>query len=241
MVVNGLQVGLTKTIRPSYLVYMATAPLRGPSEIQRAKSEQTRARVLDAAVEIIAREGARGATTQRLVRASGVSWGSIQYQFGSKAGVFEALLDRTLLEFASGLEDTAAVKRRSLARRVKMVVEGVAGLLNEPTYRALRQILNDPTLLEELGLDGAELMRSIQARVGPRVLGLMKDGSHPEARLDLAQSVLFATLSGIVEQSRYEGFPKWMTAEQMRLLERHLLELISGPYKISSPRRGATT
>jgi AcrR family transcriptional regulator len=206
---------------------MTAAPLRGPSETQRAKSAQTRARVLDAAVELIAREGPRGATSQQLVHASGVSWGAIQYQFGSKTGIFETLLDRTLLAFAA--QESAGAEPGDLAERIHALVEAVVALLREPTYRAVRRMLQDPAQLEELGLQPADLMARIHAGVNPRIRALLGDDSLPADRLDLVQATLFASLSGIVEQARYDRFPGWMTDDQLRRLEGQLLEMVLEP------------
>lgn len=213
---------------------MAPSSHRGPSALQNEKSEQTKSLVLNAAIEILADRGARNATSQRLAKVSGVSWGAIQYQFGSKAHIFEALLDRSLDTFSSGLNDAVEKTNHSLDERVRFLVERVSDLLRQPIYRAFRQMLHDPPLLEELALTPASFLTRMHATIGPRIRALLSDQTIPEDQIDLIHATVFASLSGIIEQSRYDGFPEWMTREQLRELEAHLITMITNRATTSS-------
>jgi AcrR family transcriptional regulator len=213
---------------------MAPSSHRRPSALQKQKSQQTQSLVLDAAIEILADGSARNATSQRLAKVSGVSWGAIQYQFGSKAHIFEALLDRSLDTFASGLNDAVEETNHSLDERVRSLVERVSDLLREPIYRAFRQMLHDPPLLEELGLTPASLLTRMHATMAPGIRALLSDQAIAEDQIDLIHATVFASLSGIIEQSRYDGFPEWMTREQLRGLEAHLIAMITNRATTSS-------
>ena len=107
-------------------------------------------------------------------------------------------------------------------------------LLREPIYRAFRQMLHDPPLLEELGLTPASLLTRMHATIAPRIRALLSDQTIPEDQLDLIHATVFASLSGIIEQSRYDGFPEWMTREQMSGLEAHLIAMITSRATTSS-------
>jgi AcrR family transcriptional regulator len=218
----------------------ATSAARGrsPSARQRSKSEKTRDRVLDATLELIAQDGFRCATSQRIASASGMSWGAIQYQFGSKTSIFEALLDRILSEFSIGLrgqEDPVAPRtlpsppspRSSRADRIHRIVDGAMRLFEQPLYRAFREMIQDPVLLEELGMTPVELTDRIHRAVNPWILETLDLPELDRKQTDLFQATLFATTSGISEQSRYEGFPRWMTEEQLRILEKNLLRMVT--------------
>ncbi|UWQ21175.1 TetR family transcriptional regulator C-terminal domain-containing protein [Jannaschia sp. W003] len=65
----------------------------GGTRIQR----RNRARILDAAIEVFAAEGFRGATLDGLAKAAGLSKPNLLYYFASKEAVYVALLD-TLLD-----------------------------------------------------------------------------------------------------------------------------------------------
>jgi AcrR family transcriptional regulator len=74
---------------------------------RQATSEQTRARILAAARQLLAAAGGIGAfTVEAVARQSDVSRMTVYYQFGSKAGLLEALFDQ--LATTGGLQGGAA-------------------------------------------------------------------------------------------------------------------------------------
>jgi AcrR family transcriptional regulator len=72
---------------------MNTAP-RQSRQRRRAPAEVRRAQILEAALECFATRGYHTATMDDLVRASGLSKGSLYWHFSSKEEVFLALFDR---------------------------------------------------------------------------------------------------------------------------------------------------
>jgi len=83
---------------------------RGRGRRSRAESERTQARVLDRAEMLFAAKGFRGVSLRELAAASGVRPFTIQHHFGSKLGLYQAVLcrwDSEVLERVSGvLKDT---------------------------------------------------------------------------------------------------------------------------------------
>jgi AcrR family transcriptional regulator len=74
---------------------------------RQATSEQTRTRILAAARQLLAAAGGIGAfTVEAVARQSDVSRMTVYYQFGSKAGLLEALFDQ--LATTGGLQGGAA-------------------------------------------------------------------------------------------------------------------------------------
>ena len=59
----------------------------------RASSADTRRKVLDAAIEVFAAKGYSGASVNELLAATGLSKPTLYYYFGSKEGLFRAILD----------------------------------------------------------------------------------------------------------------------------------------------------
>src|SRR5438105_11847996 len=66
----------------------------------RARPEQTRAAILDAALREFAQESLAGARTDAIARAAGVNKALISYYFGGKDGLYRAALDRVFRELA---------------------------------------------------------------------------------------------------------------------------------------------
>ena len=57
------------------------------------KSAETRRRLLDAAIEIFAEKGFRGATIEQISRRAGTNIAAAHYHFGSKEGLYAAVFD----------------------------------------------------------------------------------------------------------------------------------------------------
>jgi AcrR family transcriptional regulator len=57
------------------------------------RGEDARRRILEAALEMFAAEGYEGASTRQLADRAGVNLPAIQYYFGSKEGLFRAVID----------------------------------------------------------------------------------------------------------------------------------------------------
>ena len=68
----------------------AAGRLRPPMQ---QRSEDTRLRILQAALEVFAAEGYDGASTRTLAQRAGVNLPALQYYFGSKEGLYRAVID----------------------------------------------------------------------------------------------------------------------------------------------------
>jgi AcrR family transcriptional regulator len=69
-----------------------------------SRGEDARLRILRAGLEVFATEGYEGASTRLLARRAGVNLPAIQYYFGSKEGLYEAVVD----QIASRMESRMA-------------------------------------------------------------------------------------------------------------------------------------
>lgn len=66
---------------------------------RQVRSQRTRERLLEAAIELFARKGSLETTFDAISEASGVSRGSIRFHFGSKDGLLFAVVDRVFAEW----------------------------------------------------------------------------------------------------------------------------------------------
>jgi TetR/AcrR family transcriptional regulator len=67
-------------------------------------SKSTRAALLDASAELIARRGFDGTTIDAIARRAGVNKAMISYHFGGKRGLYSALLTEILTASAAGMD-----------------------------------------------------------------------------------------------------------------------------------------
>ncbi|WP_368498008.1 TetR/AcrR family transcriptional regulator [Herbiconiux sp. A18JL235] len=74
-------------------------PLVGPPVAERADAARNRAKLVAAARRIVEREGVAALTTDRLAAEAAVGKGTVFRRFGSRAGIFQALLDDVEREF----------------------------------------------------------------------------------------------------------------------------------------------
>jgi AcrR family transcriptional regulator len=90
------------------------------------RADDTRTRVLDAALAVYERVGREGFGVHAIVATSGVSLGSIYHHFGSMDGLCAALYARSM---AALLDEIVAALQsvRSLSRGVTVIVEAYLG------------------------------------------------------------------------------------------------------------------
>jgi AcrR family transcriptional regulator len=117
--------------------FALSSDLRNPP-IQSRSRERLR-RVLDAADELLAREGAEAFTTTRIAETAGVPIGSVYRFFGDKEAIVEALAIRYWRDFddlVAGMADADA--REPLADPAGAVLEALAaGFRARPGFLAL--------------------------------------------------------------------------------------------------------
>jgi AcrR family transcriptional regulator len=132
---------------------------------RQVSAQQTRARVLGAARELLAAPGGiAGFTVEAVARQADVSRMTIYYQFGSKAGLLEALFDQ--LATTGGLPQAAvaALKRSDPLDALAAYIAAFAAF-----WAAERMVLRR---LRSLAALDPDLERSVRARDARRRAGL---------------------------------------------------------------------
>lgn len=117
-------------------------------------NEEARSRLLDAAITTIVTKGYYRASSNEIARVANVSWGAIQYHFGSREQMLLAVLEREFAQFVRGLADLRADETHdgaSMHRLQSLIFDFYA----RPEYAAIVQIhlnlIRDPdTALETL-------------------------------------------------------------------------------------------
>lgn len=176
---------------------METQSTRIPSvRSQMLRSQETRARVIDAAVACIAEEGFHAANLARIADRAGVTTGAIQHQFGEKAALLAAAVERGFERMADAV---ARVPARSLAleERVAAFVRGLWDGYDADHTRAGFEIL--------LALRGDAAFRDrtlgflagLRERLDRLWMGTFWDADIPRARHVEAQRLIFTTLNGL--------------------------------------------
>jgi AcrR family transcriptional regulator len=87
-----------------------------------AKSEETRARILDAAIELFRARGFEAATMREIAAAAGVATGAAYYYFDSKDAIVLAFYDRAARQLEPLLEEALA-GARDFEGRLRALIE----------------------------------------------------------------------------------------------------------------------
>jgi AcrR family transcriptional regulator len=187
-----------------------TAKLRAISRAGYRKGEETRQRILDAALWAFGDASFQAVTTRRLAQAAGVSLPTLQYYFGDKEGLYRACAEAIVERYRQATGAAAQAARawsedrtaETTRGQLKALIRALAGFLVGSTEAArwapfVARELRDPgpafeILYESLWRPGVELV----ARLIARILG--RPPSDPAARIQalLLISSLLAFQSG---------------------------------------------
>jgi len=180
--------------------------------------ESTRARVLDAAVACILDEGFYRASSNKIAKRAGVTWGVIQYHFGTREALLVAVHERGLEELDRCLTD-AVIVGDTVEARLESFVDALWSYYRRPEFLAYMQVVlnlsHDPTTAESTRL----ALKTSQDRVGARLpalgRGVLGDGPS-DAEVEETARFLYNVVRGLaLDQELLDAMPvEHASAEQ---------------------------
>ena len=126
----------------AHIANTGTAP---PEVAPAEQDEQTRARLLRAAVNVFDRKGYAAASVREIVEIAGVAKPALYYHFGSKEGLLTSVLEAAAREFTRAME--RGVSRPGTARdRLFAICADLHGLFREhvPVVRVAHSVFFGP-------------------------------------------------------------------------------------------------
>jgi AcrR family transcriptional regulator len=162
------------------------------------KRDITRARVIQAAINQIYTEGFNAAHTNRIAEEAGVSWGVLQYHFGDKDGLLQAVLDHIFRDFAANLS-AAEPDRDDLRGRIDALIELIWSLVGKPEYRVSMAILRNAGHSSESSVDGARQLEQWSREIAKVWDTLFSDLKASPAQSQAARRLMFASLRGFAD------------------------------------------
>lgn len=106
----------------------------------RNRSLVSQNQVIDAVVALIGERGFSSCSTANIAERAGVSWGVLQYQFGGKQQIFEAVLMRNFLELEKTLQELEQSEATS-TEKLRTAMDTIWDYYSRPAYRASMEIL----------------------------------------------------------------------------------------------------
>ena len=163
------------------------------------KREVTRKKVITAAINCIYRDGFHAAHTNRIAEEADVSWGVLQYHFGDKDGLLQAVMDYIFDDFSTTLESTV-LKGESLQQRVRQLIDVVWALVSKKEYRVSIAILRNAGKDNTSSINGQKQLSRWAKKTSTLWDELFEDRIQEPQQSDIARHLLFATLRGMVDE-----------------------------------------
>jgi AcrR family transcriptional regulator len=168
------------------------------SGAKRSKREITRTKVIKAAVNSIYRDGFHAAHTNRIAEEAGVSWGVLQYHFGDKDGLLQAVLDHIFDEFQSTLAN-ATLDGPDLRQRLNQLIDINWTLISKKEYRVSIAILRNAGKDKDSKINGQKQVKQWASRISQLWDKLLADDIIDSANSETARHLLFAGLRGLAD------------------------------------------
>jgi AcrR family transcriptional regulator len=157
----------------------------------------SRQRVLDAAVHCILEQGLYRASSNAIAEQAGLSWGVIQYYFGTREALMLAVLEEGARRLTAAVQD-AEITGETVSERVESYMEIIAGYYGSPDYLVFTQVLISLSHDPRTSAQAHEHLQRVSAVTQPPLRRLqaqvLKDtGVHDPA----VESLLFHSLRGL--------------------------------------------
>ncbi|MFK7975731.1 MAG: TetR/AcrR family transcriptional regulator [Halioglobus sp.] len=162
------------------------------------KREVTRGRVIKAAIDSIYRDGFNAAHTNRIAEEAGVSWGVLQYHFGDKDGLLQAVLDHIFEGFIASLSQ-AKLEGSDTHERVKQLIDAIWPLFSKKEYRVSIAILRNAGKDESSKINGQNQVKAWAATMSRLWDELLPEGIAGTKQSETARHLLFAGLRGLAD------------------------------------------
>jgi AcrR family transcriptional regulator len=168
-------------------------PHRAPT---RKDAEQTRDAVIAAALETILEQGYYRASSNEIARRAGVTWGVIQYYFGTREKLLLAALERGIAQFNGYLSD-ATVEGESLTDRLRSYGEILWAHFASQHFLASVQIIVNLVHDPETAEDTLEAVEAVLEANNKEVTRLLDDAVNPIRLHQKDRNFVFAAYRGV--------------------------------------------
>ena len=165
---------------------------RSPAQFE-AIREESRQRILDAALRLFARYGYAATSVRRIAEEAGIAQGLLYNYFDSKEALLRSMLERSAADVERSLLEAAggATPQERIERLVRSAFEIVGEHLS--FWRLSYQLRMQPGVLEELD----EATRAWTESTRARIEQLLRDAGVTDAPIEAR--VLFATIDGAAQ------------------------------------------
>lgn len=167
-----------------------------------SKRELTREKVIQAAIECIYQQGFHAAHTNKIADQAGVSWGVLQYHFGDKDGLLQAVIDHIFSDFSATL-GAVQFTDSDLHKRVRQLIDVIWSLVNQKEYRVSIAILRNAGKSTDSAINGQKQVTAWAKETSTLWNALFEDTQPQQS--ETARRILFAALRGLADEINPKG------------------------------------
>ena len=132
-------------------------------------------------------------------RKRGVSWGVLQYHFGDKDGLLQAVIDYIFDDFTTTLGATA-LQGDHLQQRVRQLIDVIWALVSKKEYRVSVAILRNAGKDQSSSINGQKQLTRWAKKTSQLWDDLFEDTAREPRQSDIARQLLFASLRGMADE-----------------------------------------
>jgi AcrR family transcriptional regulator len=168
------------------------------------RGRENRQAIIATAIRCLAVGGTDALSANRIAKEAGVTWGTIQHQFGDSDGVWSAVIEHVAVELTRNPTGLTA-RQRTLSTRVTATVEWLRLALDRPSARAVQTIRMglplDPTQLAREYPKTASALLAVDAAWSVLVEEMLNDVVASRSKIHRVQQLLPAAMHGIQMQA----------------------------------------
>lgn len=171
-----------------------------------AVEAQGRSQILDAAVACILELGFYRASSNEIARRAGVSWGSIQYHFGSREALMLAVVEEWNERFGSSIR-RARIKGDTLEARLGSLYAYLAKQYGGPRFLARMQIVLNLSHDPDTSADVEASLAQQEATTADDIRRLFRDAIGEDASEQTIRAVFHAIRGTALSRQLSDAIP----------------------------------
>ena len=181
--------------------------------------------MLEVAEECVSELGLLGATSNEIARRAGVSWGVIQYHFGSREGLLLAIVEDGFATLLDEL-DASVAPNAATATRVRRVVNAVWEYCSRPDYMLYTDIIRVLRRDAESTRGLEEMLQRADEELADHVANVLRPAVPPKGKtIRTIVRLVFATMRGLAMRRSFGATDDDFEAERELLVRSLVLTL----------------
>ncbi len=172
------------------------ARTRASSGASERAGATTRAHLIESTIDCILDEGFYRASSNRIAERAGVTWGVIQYHFGTREALLVAAFEHGMQELLDTLE-AATISGDSFDARLESFVDVLWGFYRQPRFVAYEQLTLNLSHDPEIDAATVAMVADFHTRIGRRLAALVDEVVDGDARDALAPGAVLQIVRGV--------------------------------------------